>query len=323
VTAIIKALPLPGWLEHKEVRMATPVRNITPPVRLKIEKIAVLTDFSKTAEMALRYAATFARTYRATLMLAHAYLPPYFAYAAPEAALTYQALDDIRQSLQARMISETEAMYLKGLKCDTLLREGSPTDLMEDLKGADLIVVGTSGETGLSKAALGSVAETIFRSSATPVMTVGPHCRSSGAQEAIVARVLYATDFSPGAEIALPYAVSVALEHDAQLILLHVARGKDAHYTYKRAAEREKASKILNQLVPASTGLKYDAKYIVGRGAPHEVIVEEATEHRADLIVMGARGAGAFASAVSHFGGGTAYKVAVNADCPVLTIRKA
>src|SRR5262245_20041894 len=114
--------------------MATPVRNITPPVQLKIKKIAVLTDFSKTAEMALRYAATFARTYRAGLILAHAYLPPYFVYTAPEAAMTYQALDNVRQGLQARMMNETEAMYLKGLKCDTLLREGSPLDLMEDVK---------------------------------------------------------------------------------------------------------------------------------------------------------------------------------------------
>ncbi len=303
--------------------MATPVRNITPPVQLKIEKIAVLTDFSKNAEMALRFAATFARTYRASIMLAHAYFPPYFVYAAPEAALTYQALDEIRQSLQARMISETEAMYLKGLKCDTLLREGSPAGLMQDLKDADLIVVGTSGETGLSKAALGSIAETIFRSSTTPVMTVGPHCRCSGAQEAMVTTVLYATDFSPGAEVALPYAVSVAFEHDAELILLHVSPAKDAHQPFQGAIEREKANRMLSQLVRGADGLKHKPKYIVGFGVPHEVIVEEAGDHKADLIVMGARGAGAFASAVSHFGGGTAYTVAVNADCPVLTARKA
>jgi nucleotide-binding universal stress UspA family protein len=303
--------------------MATPLRNIPPPVHLKIEKIAVLTDFSKNAEMALRFAATFARTYKASLMLAHAYLPPYFVYAAPEAALTYQALDDIRQSLKARIISETEAMYLKGLKCDTLLREGSPAGLMEDLKDADLIVVGTSGETGITKAALGSIAETIFRSSTIPVMTVGPHCRCSGAQEATIAKVLYATDFSPAAEIALPYAVSVAVEHDAELILLHVSPGKDAHYPFHRAVEREKANRTLSQLLRGAEGLKHKPKYIVAFGVPHEVIVEEAKDHRADLIVMGARGAGAFASAVSHFGGGTAYRVVVNADCPVLTIRTA
>lgn len=40
--------------------MAT-VSQITPRTLLKIKRIAVLTDFSKNADLALRYAAAFAR----------------------------------------------------------------------------------------------------------------------------------------------------------------------------------------------------------------------------------------------------------------------
>ena len=146
---------------------------------LKIKNIAVLTDFSQNADTALQFAAVFARVHGANLVLAHAYLPPSCAYAAPEAALVYQAFDDRREDLENRLLEQTEAVYLRDIKCTALVRMGGPRDLLEDLDGADVIVVGTSGETGIAKAALGSTAEAIFRSSTIPVLTVGPHCRCS------------------------------------------------------------------------------------------------------------------------------------------------
>ncbi|HEU5234123.1 MAG TPA: universal stress protein, partial [Terriglobales bacterium] len=144
--------------------MAT-VSQITPRTLLKIKKIAVLTDFSENADLALRYAAAFARGYEASLVLAHAYVPPYYAFAAPEANLVYQAFHDLSEDLSARLKAKASATYLQSLRCTTLLREGAPKDLLDELHDADLIVVGTSGATGFEKAALGSTAEAIFRSS--------------------------------------------------------------------------------------------------------------------------------------------------------------
>jgi nucleotide-binding universal stress UspA family protein len=78
----------------------------------------------------------------------------------------------------------------------------------------------------------------------------------------------------------------------------------------------------LRRLITDSPGPKCTTKFVIGFGTPAAVIVEEAAMRNASVIVMGDRGAGAFASAVSHFRGGTAYRVVANADCPVLTIRK-
>ena len=113
-----------------------------------IKKIAVLTDFSANAHVALGYAATFARENGASLVLAHAYLPPSCAYATPEIALVYQAFAEFRKSLENRLLHQTEAVYLRDIRCTVLLREGVPGDLLEDLRNVDLIVVGTSGEMG-------------------------------------------------------------------------------------------------------------------------------------------------------------------------------
>lgn len=215
------------------------------------------------------------------------------------------------------------------MKCSTFLREGTTKELLAALKDVDLVVVGTSGQTGFEKAALGSTAEAIFRSSPVPVLTVGPNCRCT-ATNAAFKTVLYATDFSPGAELSLPYATSIANEHGAELILLHVSNDKEAGFSFERTIASVKPMDKLNELINAdmetliADGIdpKYKVSCKVGFGEPGAVIVGEAKSCGADLIVIGARGAGAFASVLSHFGGGTAYYVAAHADCPVLTIRR-
>ena len=308
--------------------MAT-VSQLAPRVQLKIQKVAVFTDFSCNADTALRYAAALCRGYDASLVLAHAYIPPYSAFAAPAAELVYQAFHDLGKDLATRLQQKIEAAYLKDLRCTTLLREGTPKDLLAELRDADLIVVGTSGSTGFEKAALGSTAEAIFRSSKIPVLTVGPKCHCSGETEIALKTILYATDFSAGAAMALPYALSIASEHSAKLVLLHVSRDKDAEFTFERTIASIGPLDRLHKLVAddamrlavKGNNLAYKPTYLVGFGTPETAIVEEAKNQKADLIVIGAQGAGTLASLLSHFGGGTAYHVAAEADCPVLTIR--
>ena len=82
----------------------------------------------------------------------------------------------------------------------------------------------------------------------------------------------------------------------------------------------ENALEQLRKLVHGEIGLERQASYVVAFGTPAATIIQEARNEQADLIVVGARGP-SHASAVSHFGGGTAYRVAADADCPVLTIR--
>ena len=306
------------------VTISQPASHVRPTIPFEIRQIAVLTDFSCNAEAALNYAACLAREYDANLVLSHAYVPPYSAYAAPEAALVYQAFDDLHQGLTDRLLAEANKVHLR--KCTILLHEGTPGELLELLQDVDLIVVGTSGQSGFGKVTLGSTAETIFRSSHIPVLTVGPRCRFSEGREGSLRTILYGTDFSPGADLALPYALSIARDHQSTVILLHVSQDRDAEFSFERTIASARPLDQMHQLVADNTmrliSDRMDIKYAVGFGAPEKVILQEANKLKADLIVIGARGAGALASVVSHFGGGTAYHVAASADCPVLTIRK-
>jgi nucleotide-binding universal stress UspA family protein len=285
--------------------------------QVKIENIGVLTDLSNEATRALRFAVAFARAFDAGITLAHSYIPPSFAYAAPEVSLVYQAIGDMEQSLKKNLVDQAKAAFLHGIKFSTVLRVGGPKDLLEDLSGMDLIVVGTKGESGIEKTALGSTAETIFRSCAMPVLTVGPFCQLEAESPSFVKTILYATDFSYGAEVALPYALSFAQKFGAELSLVHAVDDHDVPFSFERAMASQEPLEKLRELAP---GDRVD--HIVGFGPASAVILDEARNRKTNLIVIGARGRGGFSSVVSHFGGGTAYEVAAKASCPVLTVRR-
>jgi nucleotide-binding universal stress UspA family protein len=80
-------------------------------------------------------------------------------------------------------------------------------------QGADLVVVGTRGLTGLKRFFLGSVAENVVRASHTNVLVARGEVARFG-------RVLVATDFSPGSDRALELACALAAP-DAEIVLFH------------------------------------------------------------------------------------------------------
>jgi len=62
-------------------------------------------------------------------------------------------------------------------KAEGVVTGGTPWRAMLDLakaRGADLVVLSTSGRRGLQRVLIGSVAEKIVRLATVPVITVGP-----------------------------------------------------------------------------------------------------------------------------------------------------
>ena len=187
----------------------------------------------------------------------------------------------------------------------------------------DLIVLGTHGRTGAEKLLLGSVAEEIFRRSHVPVLTIGPGVRSGTPNGGRVTRVFFATDFTPASAAAAAYAVSLADEHRARLVLLHVMRNSEARSDDKRRPELSVAEAIqrLYDCVGKNAEINGPPEVIVEFGDPAERVVAAARQRRADLIVLGVREGEGRIGAATHLGRGTAHKVVAHAPCPVLTVR--
>ena len=135
--------------------------------------ILVATDFSETSETAVAYAVGLADKLGAKLYLLHAIGMP--AYGIPElgVAVTASMMDSIVRDTQTALdkLIKTYAP----VKIEPVLRNGDPRDLIVQTAfevGADLIVLGTHGRRGVSRALLGSVAEGVLRHAHCPVLTI-------------------------------------------------------------------------------------------------------------------------------------------------------
>jgi nucleotide-binding universal stress UspA family protein len=290
--------------------------------RLTLKNILFLTDFSEPSEAALPFAVAMAREYGATIHALHVLTPAAYSNSRPE--VCFVAMEAEEETAQSEI--ERVDARLTGLAHESIVVRGFavwPTleQAMENCS-ADLIVLGTHGRTGAQKFLLGSVAEEIFRRSSVPVLTIGPHVHSGTHNGAKFHRVLFATDFTPESLAAAPYALSLAQENKARLLLLHVVR--DHEQRKEEALGESSVANILyklNDLVPNEAELWCRPETVVEFGDPAERILGAANERGADLIVLGVRGAPGHLGAATHLERTTAHKVVAHAGCPVLTVR--
>jgi nucleotide-binding universal stress UspA family protein len=290
--------------------------------RLTLKNILFLTDFSEPSEAALPFAVAMAREYGATIHALHVLTPAAYSNSRPE--VCFVAMEAEEETAQSEI--ERVDARLTGLAHESMVVRGFavwPTleQAMENCS-ADLIVLGTHGRTGAQKFLLGSVAEEIFRRSSVPVLTIGPHVHSGTHNGAKFHRVLFATDFTPESLAAAPYALSLAQENKARLLLLHVVR--DHEQRKEEALGESSVANILyklNDLVPNEAELWCRPETVVEFGDPAERILGAANERGADLIVLGVRGAPGHLGAATHLERTTAHKVVAHAGCPVLTVR--
>lgn len=289
-----------------------------PNIRLQFNNILFPTDFSVFSEAALPYAETLARRYGATLYPAHV-VPP-----EPYPALPIEpfpvGLDYAYKAAEEGLARVVALEELKDIPHHILLKQGQLWDVMAGMierNRIDLIVLGTHGRTGLSRLAMGSVAEEIYRRASCPVLCVGPKVPHEATEAPEVRRILFATDFSPASGAALPYALTLAEESQARMVMLHLI-------PLVPVADRDQVRKIaierLQALLPPGARDWCTVEFDVRFEFPAEAIVRAAARHGSDVIVMGVRRNG-HARAVSHLPWATATEVVATAGCPVLTVR--
>ncbi len=282
---------------------------------LSLKSILFATDFSVASMQALPYATSIARQFGSKLYIAHVVPPEDYPI----------GLDSYDESAQAgcrraepKLKSVLDSAPCRGLSCEALIGSGDVWIGLSDFMRrhvTGLLVMGTIGRTGLKKLLLGSVAEEAMRESRCPVLTVG--LESHPAEEGRFRHVLYATDFSTGSLAGAPFALAFSKSYGARLTLVHALEGlPESPYL-----DAQMARVRLRELVPHRVDLGPEPEIIVEMGSPADVILKAADDTASDLIVIGARGAGALARLASHFGS-VAHKIVCRALCPVLTVRR-
>ncbi|MFZ0821285.1 MAG: universal stress protein [Candidatus Acidiferrales bacterium] len=303
--------------------MKTAAAKISTAVtRINLKKILYLTDFSEPSEAALPFAAAVAREYGAKVYAFHVMTPSPLVYTTPETTVaTMEAQEEAAQAEMQRADAQ-----LAGLVHETMVENDlgvwPAVERAVSQLGIDMIVVGTHGRSGVERLLLGSVAEEIFRRSSVPVLTIGPWAAHAVHNAAKFRRILFATDFTKESLAAAPYAISMAQENQARLILLHVIRAGHNKGDEKHAEQSiADAMYRLLEIVPADAELWCRPEASVQYGTPGDMILDLANERGADLIVMGVRDAKGHLGAATHAQRATAHQVVSHAHCPVLTVR--
>jgi nucleotide-binding universal stress UspA family protein len=299
--------------------------------------ILVATDFSEVSRRALLDALALAANSDTQVSVIHV-MRPDWRYASLEnpPEIDLQRIDT-EERLQAFVSDAALGAEMK-IKAG-YVRQGPVAQAVAAViqeAAVDLLVIGTRGRGGLSKLALGSVAEELLRVAPCPVMTVGPGPNLEAiTREPGFHRILFATDFGKGSAKALPLALALAKAHRAKLILLHMippmpaTTGSLSAYAPASAAadelqewestSRKRALQELRACLPANHGLEQEPEYVVGTEFVSEAILTAVDKFKVDLIVMGANRT-AMPRATAHAPLGAVHHVVQHATCPVLTV---
>ena len=154
---------------------------------MDIKRILVPTDFSPAGRPAIEAACSFARRFGAMIDLLHVWeLPVAIAPAmllTPPVGPPLAAAEFIRGHAGQEMERLVGQLRAPGLEVRGRLESGHPAETIlriAESDGADLIVMGTHGRTGISHLLMGSVAERVVRRATCAVLTV----RGRGAADA-------------------------------------------------------------------------------------------------------------------------------------------
>jgi nucleotide-binding universal stress UspA family protein len=286
--------------------------------RISLSNILVTTDFSQVSKKALPFAAALARQNEAKIIVVHV-LSPEPHLSVPLDPLPEDA-DPAFLEAQGKLAEFALGNSLGVRPAQMLLERGDIWTVISDItqkNQIDLVVTGTHGRQGLKKLVLGSEAEKIYRRATCPVLTVGPHVTPPSGTNWKLETILFPTDGSETSLKALPYALSLAEENQANLIFLQLMPMAPTKY---RESDEASAREAMRLMVPLEAEDWCKPEFVARFEFPAEGILRFAEERQVNLIVMGVRKSGD--SAVpEHLPWPVASQVVAQAQCPVLTVR--
>ena len=292
-----------------------------------VETILVATDLSPAADEALRQG--HERALAGTRLVVCHVIPSFSPVPglSPEVdePMSVQFLE-VRRQIAEEVVRRTISVTgRKTADFDVLLEEGNAYAAIvrrAEECGADLLVVGSHGATGLTRVLLGSVADKVIRYAHCPVLIARPGNK-------LTRRILVATDLSEPSFPAVAAAAREARRTDAALTIVHCIESVTSIHGFELGGmwpREEEHSKEHEQLrlkahvklddVLAQHEVTGDRRVVAG--SPVAAIMSVCDELRPDLLVVGTRGRTGLRRVIL---GSVAEAVARLAPCSVLIVR--
>ena len=295
----------------------------------KFRKLFVAIDFSPNSDEALRQAHDRALSTGAQLAVCHIVpnelrtnllFPDISRIAALKFPLEMKQIAEAAAARVAEITGRTEGEF------ELIVDDGTPQALILNRAEewlADLIIVGSHGQTSAADALLGSVTDSVIRHAHCPVLIVRPGKRTG--------RIVAGTDFSDPVLPALRAAGNEAERTGAELTVVHSldmvwSLAAYPALAFGGAPFNISAEQIKELELVATQRLKESLKQLnvtgdtlVTTGPAGTALLDIASERKADLIVVGTIGRTGLRRALL---GSVAETVAKGAPCSVLIVRQ-
>ena len=267
----------------------------------RVHRILFPTDFSPQAMAAWPVAVNLARGRGAALYLLHVVTPPVFGLS-PEAGIIGQpVIDDVLAEAGSVLGALAAPAHALGVDTRPVTRVGEAAAgilACADEEGIDLIVMATTGRTGLVHALMGSVAERVVRQAVCPVLTVrhDPRVTPAPLTEAALPRlrqILVPLDGSPLTEAALPGIIRVATRYRAAVRLLQVVHAHALRPVDLEAAQVrcvQDAETYLADIERSLAAVGLSTVTAVRYGETLAEIADDIQVNRPDLVALATHG---------------------------------
>ncbi|MGO9433549.1 MAG: universal stress protein [Terracidiphilus sp.] len=272
-------------------------------------------------EKALSFATAQAREFGANLILFHAYDTMVVAASETSGIRYYDYAAAARAEID-HLQPLAERIREQGIPCEIVVRPGLAADQILAFlreRQVDRIVMGTHSPGPVGKLLVGSVAEAVLRTAHVPVCIIGPDVVDGKYRNYATKTILCAVSLNETSEAVATFAAELAVYHQARLVLQHVIKPQERAEVLAGRTMGDLEDELY-LLVPDKLQRKISVQAIAVPGDPTEELLYQARAQQADVIVLGAQGASAFAAIARS---GVVYKVLAHSHCPVITLSPA
>jgi nucleotide-binding universal stress UspA family protein len=273
-----------------------------------MKRILVPTDFSKTAEHALKVAAQIARLNNSEIILLHMLDLPQQEADAVVAGSSIPQIMHFKDKVIERLDALMGADYLTGITVSKIVQFEKAFDgilKISKKNNVDFIVMGSNGTSGLHEMFIGSNTEKVIRSAEVPVLVI-----KNGVNDLKMANFIFASDFSHQFREPFLRLMEFAGKFNAHIHLVTI--NTPNHFQSTGIAER-----LMEDFVSGFDKRSY-SMHIYNDTSVEKGILRFAKSINADIIAMCTHGR----TGLSHFlNGSISENLANHAYPPVLTLK--
>lgn len=249
-----------------------------------MKTILVPTDFSESANNALNYAIELAKADRSRILLLHVY------HIDPSSTFMDDTLTTIEMDAEEKKwIGKLRGLQSKidhagGVGSEVIARLNLAVDgIVQEAEDqhADLIVMGTTGASGLGEALLGSNTARVIERATCPVIAV-----PDGASYSHFKKISYACNYNNSEIKAIESLVDLAQPFGAQVNILHVyesdeATAKEEMKEFMHEIEREVVYPNLSFELINGKDIEASLEHYVNSGATDLIVL---SSHKRDFL---------------------------------------